>query len=151
MKTSTRGLKLIGGFEGLRLNAYRDAVGIPTIGFGHTRGVRLGTRISNAQALAYLRSDVASAEQAVSKAIGLPPYGRNHVNQNRFDAMVSLAFNIGNGAFASSTVAREAHHRHFDKSADAFLLWVKAGGHTLQGLVNRRRAERKLFLTPPGR
>lgn len=145
MRTSSKGLKLIGSFEGLRLRAYPDpgTGGQPwTIGYGHTKGVKRGQKITAAKALSYLRSDVLSAERSVDAHVRVP------VNQNRFDAMVSLAFNIGNSAFAHSTVVRRLNSHDYDGAGAAFMMWVRAGGRVMQGLVNRRAAERKLYDTP---
>ena len=93
------------------------------------------------QAHARLVADVARFEQAVEKALTVP------ANENQFAAMVSLAFNIGTGAFARSSVLRRHNARDFSGAADAFLLWNKGGGRVLPGLVRRRKAERDLYLT----
>ena len=100
MKLSDKGLNLIAEFEGKRLTAYRDSVGILTIGYGHTSAagapfVTQGLTITDAQALDILRTDAAKFENAVSRVLKRQP------TQNQFDAMVSLCYNIGPGNFGS--------------------------------------------------
>ena len=136
------GLDLIKSFEGLRLKAYRCPAGVPTIGYGATGpDVRIGMIWTEGQADARLVADVARFEQAVAKALTVP------ANENEFAAMVSLAFNIGTGAFARSSVLRRHNARDFAGAAEAILLWNKGGGRVLPGLVRRRKAERDLYLT----
>lgn len=142
LSLSPHGAEMIGGFEGLRLTAYRDAVGVLTIGYGHTGAdVKPGQRISTATALALLRRDAQSAEAAVERAVKVP------LTQGQFDALVSLTFNIGGGALASSTLVRKLNAGDVKGAANQFLRWDKAGGRTLLGLSRRRRAERALFLS----
>lgn len=143
MKTNQAGLELIKSFEGLRLIGYRCPAGIPTVGYGHTGPeVRVGRRITEEQANAYLINDLSRFERGVTDAIGTAP-----TTENQFSAMVSLAYNIGLGAFGKSSVLR--HHRAGNRlrAAASFLMWVKAAGRTLKGLVRRRNAERKLYLS----
>lgn len=138
MKISNTGLKLIEQFEGLRLKAYKDAVGIWTIGYGHTRGVAAGQTITKARAEEFLRSDCATAEAAVMKY-----YSTYKWNQNQFDALVSFAFNVGN---IDQLTAKGT--RSIAVIAQKMLLYNKAGGKALAGLTKRRQAEAKLFTTP---
>ena len=133
--------------EGKRLAAYRDCVGVWTIGYGHTRRAGLPDpvvvrRITDAQADMILADDLAVFENGV--AAELKNIAR--VEQREFDAFVDLAFNIGLGAFKSSSLLR--HYRAGDKATTArdFLAWNKAGGKVLPGLVKRREAERNWFL-----
>ena len=141
MKTSENGREIIKAFEGVRLTAYLDSVNIPTIGVGHIRGVKMGQTITMEQADAFLADDLKDAEDAVNRGVKVD------VTQNQFDAMVSLTFNIGGGAFTSSTLLRKLNAGGTIEAADQFLVWTRAGGRVIQGLVNRRRAERELFLT----
>jgi lysozyme len=140
------GLAMIKSFEGLRLDAYQDSADIWTIGYGHTRGVQEGMSISEADAMAFLEQDIAGAGAFVDTATADVATG-----ENQFAAMVSLCFNIGSGNFKTSSVLRR--HREGDDAAvaDAFLLWDKAhvDGELveLDGLRNRREAERTLYLT----
>lgn len=133
--------------EGKRLAAYRDCVGVWTIGYGHTRRAGLPDpvvvrRITDAQADMILADDLAVFENGV--AAELKNIAR--VEQREFDAFVDLAFNIGLGAFKSSSLLR--HYRAGDKATTArdFLAWNKAGGKVMPGLVKRREAERNWFL-----
>ncbi|MEJ7786657.1 MAG: lysozyme [Solirubrobacteraceae bacterium] len=141
MKFSNAGAALLEGFEGFRSQPYRDAVGVWTIGFGSTKGVGPRTPpVTRAEARARMKREIdANYGAAVERAITRP------MTQNQFDAMTSLAYNVGTGGFASSTVCRMHNAGRHDAAADAFMLWVKAGGQTLQGLVNRRRAEADLY------
>ena len=141
MKTSDAGKQIIKQFEGVRLNAYLDSVNIPTIGVGHIKGVKMGDTITMEEADDLLSEDLHSAETAVNNAVKVD------VTQNQFDAMVSLAFNIGNTAFTNSTLLRKLNARDKAGAADQFLVWNRAGGRVIQGLSNRRAAERRLFLS----
>ena len=141
MKLSQAGVELIKRFEGLRLTAYLDAVGIPTIGYGSTEGVPMGQKITESEAEALLRKDLVRFEKAVNDHVKVK------ISQNQYDAMVSLAFNIGASAFAKSTLVRVLNEGGYAEAADQFLRWDKARGKTLPGLATRRQAERKLFLT----
>ncbi|MFK8182957.1 MAG: lysozyme [Phormidesmis sp.] len=140
-RTNQNGLLLIKSFEGLRLKAYRDAVGIWTIGYGTTRGVQPGMEISEAQAEAFLQEDLARFEQAINSAVTAP------LNDNQFAALVSFTYNVGSGALRSSTLLRLLNAKeHVRTVADQFPRWNRAGGRVLAGLTRRRNAERSLFL-----
>lgn len=137
MKTSNNGLNLIKRFEGCHLTAYKDPVGIPTIGYGHIKGVKMGMQITQAQADAYLKEDVVSAEKAVSKYSY--PY-----TQDQFDALVSFTYNCGAGNLAKLT---NNGTRTLAQISARIPAYNKAGGKELRGLVNRRAAEKALFDT----
>lgn len=139
-KLSRKGVKFIGSFEGLRLVAYRDPVGIWTIGYGHTQGVRAGQRISKRKAERLLRKDAGLAASYVRTYVRVP------LKQHQFDMLVSFAYNVGVGAFRSSTLLRYLNVANYRGAADQLLEWTKAGGTELPGLVRRRRAERRVFL-----
>jgi lysozyme len=143
MKISQTGIDLIKRFEGLRLNAYRDAVGVWTIGYGHTATAKPGQRISAERAEELLRRDLETFERGVERRLKV------EVNQAQFDAMVSLAFNVGLGAFGKSTLLRLVNRGAYSAAADQFGRWVYAGGRKLRGLVRRRQAERELFVSRP--
>ena len=141
---STAGINLICSFEGLRLNAYDDGVGVWTIGFGTTiypNGIKVkrGDTCTEAQAKAYMAHDLKKFESAVNSAVTLP------INQNQFDALVSLAYNIGTNAFKNSTLVKKLNTGDIRGAAAQFDVWNKGGGKVMQGLVNRRAVERKLF------
>ena len=143
MKTTATGRALIEAREGVRLKAYRDAVGIWTIGVGHTSAagppaVVAGLSITPAQAGDILAQDLAQFERAVEAAVTVP------IADHEFDALVSLAFNIGADAFARSTLVRRLNAGDRAGAAEAFLMWANAGGKPI--LLSRRKAERKQFL-----
>jgi GH24 family phage-related lysozyme (muramidase) len=137
---NAKGLRLLKSFEGLRLTAYQDSVGVWTIGYGTTSGVRPGMVITEAQAEALLRRDLNRFEQAVDDLVNVP------LNDDQFSALVSFTYNVGEGALASSTLLRLLNQRDYQGAADQLLRWDKAGGSTLPGLTRRRKAERALFL-----
>lgn len=137
LSISETGIALIKKFEGCRLKSYQDSVGVWTIGYGHTSGVKSGQVITQAQADAYLKSDCASAEKAVNA------YNSTYKwNQNQFDALVSFTFNCGSGNL--KTLLNSGKRTIAEISAK-ITAYNKAGGAVLQGLVNRRAAEKELF------
>lgn len=137
MKTSDNGINLIKSFEGLLLESYQDKAGVWTIGYGHISGVKKGMKITEAQAVEFLKSDLATAEKAVNKIL---KYYK--LNQNEFDALVSFTFNCGAGNLLKLT---NNYKRNKGTIADKILLYNKAGGQVLKGLVRRRQAEHDLF------
>jgi lysozyme len=141
MKTSPKGIALIKEFEGLRLKAYLCPGGVWTIGYGHTAGVKPGMTITEEQAEQFLKEDLIVFERAVN----------NHnlsINQNQFDALVSLIYNIGIGNFQKSTLLRKARINANDNSImDEFLRWVYSKGRVLPGLQSRRLREMKLYFS----
>lgn len=146
MHISPSGIDLICNFEGLRLKAYDDGVGVWTIGFGTTKypnGIRVkkGDTCTLDQAKAYMQNDLKSFEQTVNNTVKVP------LNQNQFDALVSLAYNIGTNAFSKSTLVKKLNANNIRGAADQFNVWVNAGGKRMQGLVNRRAKEKALFLS----
>lgn len=137
---NTAGLNLLKSFEGLQLTAYLDPVGVWTIGYGTTSGVYQGMNISQAQAEALLQTDLHRFETAVADEVTRP------ITENQFSALVSFTYNVGAGAFASSTLLKLLNQGDIQGAANQFLVWVYAGGIVLPGLARRRRAERLLFL-----
>jgi|GEM_PF-247884 len=140
------GLEVVKHFEGLRLTAYRDAVGIWTIGYGHTSmagppTVTEGMTITEAEAEAILAQDLDIFERGVANALTVP------TNSDQYSAMVSFAFNVGVGAFRNSTLLRKHNSRDFAGAAEEFLRWVFGNGQVLPGLERRRKAERALYLS----
>lgn len=140
MRTSQRGLSLIKSFEGLRLLAYRDAVGVLTIGYGATRGVKAGMSVTKEQAERMLLNDVQRFEAEVERLVKAPLSG------NQWDALVSFTYNLGAANLESSTLLRKLNTGDYAGAAEQFPRWNKAGGKVLPGLVRRREAERVLFL-----
>jgi LysM repeat protein len=137
---SDSGVKMIEGFEGYSATAYPDpgTGGAPwTIGYGHTGGVQPGQTITRAQAEQYLKEDLSWAQDAVRRNVHVP------INQNQFDALVSLTYNLGANGYPGLLAKLNAGDY---KGAQAmFGQYVHAGGHVLQGLVNRRAKEAELF------
>lgn len=144
MRLSDAGLDFVAHEEGCVLHVYPDAVGVRTIGVGHA--LRLGEEypdgISRDAAMALLREDVAVAERAVTGAVVV------ELTQNQFDALVSLAFNIGGHAFAASTLVRILNGGDYEGAASQFAVWRMGGGGVLPGLVARRERERVVFMSP---
>lgn len=137
---SENGLALIKRFEGCRLVSYQDSAGIWTIGYGHTSGVSRGQTITQIQADTYLRSDCANAEKAVNRYMDT-----YHWNQNQFDALVSFAFNCGAG---NLNTLLDHGRRSISQISGKIPAYRKSGGRVLQGLINRRTAEKTLFDRP---
>ncbi|MBQ2674837.1 MAG: lysozyme [Prevotella sp.] len=139
MRTTDRLLTQLKMMEGLRLTAYRDAGGVLTIGYGHTKGVREGDRISEYWANELLAEDVAHTAVAVKEL-------KVARTEGQLDALTSLAFNIGIDALKQSTLLRVI--RAGGSKADIkreFKRWVYAGGKRLKGLELRREWEAKRF------
>ena len=151
LKTSQKGIELIKKFEGCKLTAYRDSVGVWTIGFGHTKDVKADMVITAEQAEQFLKDDMGHFEYGVNKLLKTL---KTTVTQNQFDALISFAFNLGLGNLRKSTLAKKLYvMQQNDRDsvqdvADEFPRWNKAGGQVLTGLTKRRNAERALFLTP---
>ena len=138
MKTSQRGINLIKQFEGVRLTAYKCPAGVYTIGYGHTRGVTRGMKITEEEASAFLAADLRNSEKAVERYDSI-----YYWNQNEFDALVSFTFNCGAANLRS--LLRNGR-RNRSQIAATLPLYRKAGGKVLKGLERRRAAEKALFL-----
>ncbi len=145
---SEEGAKLIAGFEGFRAQLYNDAASHCTIGYGHlvhhgpidgSEPAELKAGISQERALELLQEDAAKAAAEIERCVKVP------LEQHQFDALVSFAFNVGNGAFRESTLLRLLNEERYDAVEAQLARWNKAGGKTLQGLVNRRAAEARFF------
>ena len=144
MLVNNKTKELIKRYEGKRLRAYRCSAGVLTIGYGHTSAagapkVTPGMTISEKEANAIFDRDIERFAAKVEDLIKV------EITDNQFGACVSLAFNIGVGAFSKSSVLRFINQNKFDNAADAFALWNKAGGRVLPGLTKRRAAEAALF------
>ena len=153
-KVSTSAVNMVARFEGGqsrdgKFRPYADPVGVWTIGYGHTTGVvkLLKSRTpawGEMKARRVLKRQLNDEYAPYVARLGLP------LNQNRFDALVSFVYNLGPGSIGRDTgIGRELRARHWRKAADEMLKWNKAGGRELDGLIVRRGAERKLFLTNP--
>lgn len=143
MKTSPEGRALIEHFEGRYYEVYRDPIGLPTVGVGHLvrpeDNLKVGDRVTDEQIERFLDQDLAKAEAIVGKVLAFP-------DQHHFDALVSMAFNLGNAPFVKGTGFRKAldEDRYSDIPA-IMKLYRKAGGKVLPGLVRRREAEARMF------
>ncbi|GEP56737.1 lysozyme [Reyranella soli] len=146
-EVSAEGRALIQQFEGLSLTAYLCPAGKWTIGYGHTDGVQPGDRITRAHADNLLEADLVGYGRAVDDALGAC-----EATQCEFDAMVSLAFNVGITGFKGSTVLRLHRQGDYPGAARAFGMWNKAmvNGRLqeMPGLTRRRAAETAFYLTP---
>jgi lysozyme len=155
MSINEAGLDIIRDSEGLRLKAYRDPIGILTIGYGHTGAdVKYDSVITHEIAERLLLQDLKYAEGIVTKHV------KPMLNENQFSALVSFVFNVGAGCAGvksgfvtlrnglTSTMLKLINASKFDEAAEEFPKWAKAGGIELPGLVKRRNREMQLFLTP---
>ncbi len=146
MRLGLRGEKLIKSYETLKFSAYlptKDDVW--TLGWGHTKGVKKGDICTIDQAEKWFREDVAWAEEAVNKMVESVPVVK--LTQSMFDALVSLAFNVGRACIAlGSTVGDHLREQAYYLACDGFFLWRKQKGKDLLGLARRRAKEMSLFL-----
>lgn len=139
-RVNEAGLALVKEFEALRLQAYMPTPDdVPTIGYGHTKGVKMGDTCTEEEAQAWLREDLAEAEACVEEAITAV------LTDNEFSACVSLAYNIGCHAFKESTLAKRLNDADYDGARAQFLRWDRQAGRQLAGLTRRRKAEADLF------
>jgi lysozyme len=146
MQISRKGIELIKSFEGLELKAYRDSVGVLTIGYGWTQSVdgkplRDGMIIDKSTAERLLKTGVVQYEQSVNQLVKVA------INQNQFDALVSFAYNLGTRSLSTSTLLKKLNAGDTAGAAAEFVRWNRAGGKVLTGLTRRREAERELFLS----
>ncbi len=141
---NSEGEKFIQQWEGLKLSAYLDSVGVPTIGYGHTKGVKLGQTITKTQAEGFLRADLKWAQQAVEWSVKVP------LSDNQFAALVSFVFNVGPTAFAKSTLRRKLNAGDYASVPKELRKWNKGTVNgkkvELKGLTNRRVAEGYLWV-----
>lgn len=141
MNLSQNGIALIKRFEGCKLIAYQDIVGVWTIGYGFTKGVKPGDYMSQEACDSRLLTEVRQYEASVLQACTVAP------NQNQFDALVCFAWNIGITGMSCSSVIKYHNKKDIINAAKSFSMWNKAGGKVVQGLVNRRAAEAALYLS----
>ena len=140
MNISQKGIDLIKKFEGCKLYSYRDSVGVATIGYGHTKNVKIGMSITQAQADLFLKEDILLFEKSIN-ALNI------NFTQGEFDALCSWCFNLGVGNFKSSTMYKYIIARKSDlEITDQMVKWHNAGGKPLLGLKRRRCEEANIFL-----
>ena len=146
MQLSTTIKKKIKAWEGCRLTAYRCPAGVLTIGYGHTgKDVTPGKKITQAEADALFDTDITKFAATVA-----PTFAGVRLNGNQFDALVSLAYNIGIHAFHKSTLFKKVMANPSDKSIRSeFVKWIYGGGRILPGLVKRRIAEANHYFGKP--
>ena len=140
MEISKKGIDLIKKYEGCRLSAYRCPANVLTIGYGHTNNVRENQKITQAEAEKLLKEDLIIHSNNVLKLTKVK------LNQNQFDALVSLEFNIGYGNFKNSTLLKLLNQGKYTLASNQFDRWIYSKGKVLQGLVKRRKEEKELFL-----
>ena len=139
MKTSKEGIDFIKSFEALRLQAYLCEANKLTIGYGHTKNVRLGQTCTVAEAEQMLAEDIAIAEKAVNTI-------NQELTQNQYDSLVSLCFNIGNENFKTSTLYKKVNADPNDQAIKGeFLKWVWCKKKKSKGLTRRRIEEAKIY------
>jgi lysozyme len=135
LSLSASALVGIATWEGFSSKAYQDIVGIWTIGFGTTEGVKKGQTIDPVKALQRKMTDVQKFEGAIKQCVRVP------LHQHEYDAYLSLAYNIGPTAFCNSTLVRRLNQEQYDLACREILRWDKAGGKPVRGLTLRREAE----------
>ncbi|MDH5654208.1 MAG: lysozyme [Gammaproteobacteria bacterium] len=146
MRTSKAGIRKIQVHEALSLTPYKDVSGAWHIGYGHKLKpgedyLRAPAGITRDQAEALLRADLADAEKAVNELVKVK------LTANQYDALVSFVYNIGSGAFSTSTMLKLLNQGKYDKAAAEFPRWVNVGRKQVAALVARRAQEQSLFLT----
>ena len=130
---------MIKHFESCKLTAYQDSVGVWTIGWGHTAGVKKGDNWTQDEADDILLNDLEKFEGYVNQYVKVP------LTQNQFDALVSWTFNLGPGNLKSSTMLIKLNEKNYDEVPSQMKRWSKAGGKVLRGLERRRNAEAAMF------
>ena len=130
---------LVKEFEGLRLEAYLCPAGIPTIGYGHTRGVQLGTRISAEQADQLLTVDLERVRLQLIQSVKVP------VSEGQFKALLSFAYNVGAAAVKDPTLLKYVNAEKLEAAEWEFSRWVYSKGERLPGLERRRAREAAVF------
>jgi lysozyme len=133
---------IIGGYEGLRTHAYRDVVGVPTVCFGETRGVKMGDVYTVDECKAMLGDALIEFETGMRKCMIRP----DSVPDKPYVAFLSFTYNVGVGAFCKSTLARKVNSGDLRGACNELPKWNRAGGRVIRGLTIRRAEERKLCL-----
>ena len=139
MNISNTGIDLIKHFEGCETEAYLCPAGVPTIGYGHIKGVQMGDVITEAQAHEMLVEELDEYESYINDLVTVS------LNQNQFDAMVSWVYNLGGGNLRASTLLKVLNSGDYSGVPEQIMRWNKAGGRVLEGLTRRRQAEADLF------
>ena len=132
----------IGHFEGLRLYAYQDVIGVWTACYGETKDIHRGLKFTKPQCNVMFIEGLTREEKGMRSCLNDP----DGLPMKTYVAFLSLAYNIGTGGFCRSSVARDANNLHLVASCNDLMKYTRGGGRTLTGLVTRRRAERKLCI-----
>lgn len=135
-------IAIVGNWEGLRLYAYQDVVGVWTACYGETKGIKPGMKFTKAQCDVMLIGSLTEHEAGMRRCLKAP----DSLPDKSYVAFVSATYNIGVAGFCGSSMARRINAGDVRGACDALMMWVRAGGRVVQGLVNRRTAERKLCL-----
>lgn len=130
---------LVREFEGLRLNAYLCSANKATIGYGHTRGVKIGDTCTREQAEQWLEDDLNESLLGVQNLVKI------HINENQTNALVDFVFNLGAKNLQKSTLLKELNKGLYDQVPQQLMRWNKVNGEELGGLTRRRAAEAKLW------
>ncbi|MBW2956142.1 MULTISPECIES: lysozyme [Hafnia] len=146
MRVSENGINLIKQFEGCRLTAYQDSVGVWTIGYGWTQPVD-GKPVGKGMTITQQKADDLLKQGVIQYENGVNSLVKVQLNQNQFDALVDFAYNLGVNALKGSTLLRKINTGDYAGAANEFTKWNKAGGKELVGLTRRREAEKSLFLS----
>lgn len=146
MRASENGINLIKQFEGCRLTAYQDSVGVWTIGYGWTQSVD-GNPVAKGMVITQQKADDLLKQGVVQYENGVNSLVKVQLNQNQFDALVDFAYNLGVNALKGSTLLKKLNTGDYAGAANEFTKWNKAGGKELAGLTRRREAEKSLFLS----
>ena len=139
MKISEEGIALIKKFEGCKLEAYLDAVDVPTIAYGRTKDVKIGDICTQQQAEDWLEEELVEYEGYVNEAVKV------ELTQPQFDSLVSWTYNLGPSNLNRSSMLRVLNTSDYDNVPEQIMRWNKAGGRVLPGLVRRREAEAEMF------
>lgn len=138
-------IALVGAWEGLKLVTYRDIVGVPTVCYGETRGVTMGDRYTKAECDEMLREALIDFERDGLRRC-VKPEQLAKVPDDAYNAFLSLSYNVGTGAFCRSTLVKKLNRGDVRGACNELPKWVKAGGRTVRGLVNRRKDEQRICL-----
>jgi len=139
MKISEEGISLIKKFEGCKLEAYLDAVDVPTIAYGRTKDVKIGDICTQQQAEDWLEEELVEYAGYVNEAVKV------ELTQPQFDSIVSWTYNLGPSNLNRSSMLRVLNTSDYDNVPEQIMRWNKAGGRVLPGLVRRREAEAEMF------
>jgi len=124
----------------VKITSQNQVKGTLTIGYGHTKNVKIGQKITVQEAEQLLMNDLTPFANGVLKEVKVP------ITQNMFEALVSFTYNVGLGALRTSTLLKNLNQENYKEASNQFSKWISSKGQILQGLVKRREAEKALFL-----